>query len=85
MVVGAAFQMSYPEEGKASVQVVNLVSGNVALVLLDKVTTPVDLAKDQIDAVKQQRKNDVANSDFDYALTAIKDAAEIQRNTSLLQ
>jgi len=85
MIVGAAFQMPYPENGKPSVQVVNLVSGDVALVLLDKVTTPVDIAKDQIDTVKKQRKTDVANSDFDFALNAIKDAAEIQRNTSLLQ
>jgi peptidyl-prolyl cis-trans isomerase D len=85
MVAGAAFEMPYPENDKPSVQVVNLISGDVALVLVDKVTTPVDVAKDQIDAVRQQRKNDVANSDFDFALSAIKDAAEIQRNTSLLQ
>ncbi len=85
MVVETAFQMPYPGNGEPSVQVVNLVSGDVALVLLDKVTTPVDLAKDQIDTVKQQRRNDVANSEFDFVLSAIKDAAEIQRNASLLQ
>ena len=85
MVVGAAFQMPYPDSGKPSIQVVNLISGDVALVLLDKVTTPVDIAKDKIDTVRQQRKNDVANSDFGFSVTAIKDAAEIQRNTSLLQ
>lgn len=85
MVVETAFRMPYPGNGEPSVQVVNLISGDVALVLLDKVTTPVDLAKDQIDTVKQQRKNDVANSEFDFALTAIKDAAEIQRNSNLLQ
>ena len=85
MVVGAAFEMPYPDSGKPSIQVVNLISGDVALVLLDKVTTPVDIAKDQIDTVRQQRKNDVANSDFGFSVTAIKDAAEIQRNTSLLQ
>jgi len=85
MIVGAAFQMPYPENGKPSIQVVNLISGDVALVLLDKVTTPVDIAKNKIDAVRQQRKNDVANSDFDFVLSAIKDAAEIQRDTSVLQ
>jgi peptidyl-prolyl cis-trans isomerase D len=85
MVTGAAFQMPYPENDKPSVRVVNMISGDVALVLLDKVTTPVDIAKDQVDTVRQQRKTDVANTDFDFALTAIKDAAEIQRNTSLLQ
>jgi len=85
MVVGAAFQMPYPENNKPSFQVVNLVSGEIALVLLDKVTTPVEIANDQIKAVRQQLENDVANSDFEFALATLKDAAEIQRNTGLLQ
>jgi peptidyl-prolyl cis-trans isomerase D len=85
MVAGAVFEMPYPENDKPSVQVVNLMSGDVAVVLLDKVTTPAEVARDQSDAVRQQRKNDVANSDFDFVLGAIKDAAEIQRNTGLLQ
>ncbi len=85
MVVEAAFQMPYPEQDKPSVQVVNMMSGDVAVVLLDEVITPADIAKEEIDAVKRQRKNDVADSDFDFVLTTIKDAAEIQRNNSLLQ
>jgi peptidyl-prolyl cis-trans isomerase D len=85
MVAGAVFEMPYPVNDKPSVQVVNLMSGDVAVVLLDKVTTPAEVAREQSDAVRQQRKNDVANSDFDFVLGAIKDAAEIQRNTSLLQ
>jgi peptidyl-prolyl cis-trans isomerase D len=85
MVVEAAFQMPYPEQNKPSVQVVNMMSGDVAVVLLDEVITPADIAKEEIDAVKRQRKNDVADSDFDFVLTTIKDATEIQRNKSLLQ
>jgi peptidyl-prolyl cis-trans isomerase D len=85
VVVGAAFQMPYPENDKPSIQVVNMVSGDIALVLLDKVTTPVEIANDKIKAVRQLLENDVANSDFDFALATLKDAAEIQINTSLLQ
>jgi peptidyl-prolyl cis-trans isomerase D len=85
MVVEAAFQMPYPADNTPSVQVVNMMSGDIAVVLLDKVVTSADIAKEQIDAVKQQRKNDVANADFDYVLTTIKDATEVQRNNSLLQ
>jgi len=85
VVVGAAFQMPYPENDKPSIQVVNMVSGDIALVLLDKVTTPVEIANDKIKAVRQLLENDVANSDFDFALATLKDAAEIQRNTGLLQ
>ena len=85
MVGNAVFQMPYPQDGKPSLQVINMASGDVALVLLDKVSVPDGITKDQIDAVKQKRRVDVANSDFDFALTAIKDAAEIQRNSDLLQ
>jgi peptidyl-prolyl cis-trans isomerase D len=85
VVVGAAFQMPYPENEKPSIQVVNLISGDIALVLLDKVTTPVEIASDQIKAIRQQLENDVANSDFEFALATLKDAADIQRNPSLLQ
>lgn len=85
MVVNAAFQMPHPADGVASTQVVNMASGDIALVLLDRVSAPTEITKEQIDAVKQQRRLDVANADFDFALATIKDAAEIQRNTDLLQ
>lgn len=85
MVINAVFRMPYPENDRPSVQVVNLASGDVALVMLDKVTTPTEIANEQVDSIKQQRKTDLASSDFDFALTAIRDAAEIQRNTDLLQ
>lgn len=85
MVAEAAFQMPYPGQNKPSVQVVNMMSGDVAVVLLDKVITPEDIARDDIEDVSQQRKKDVANADFDFVLTTIKDATAIQRNTSLLQ
>ena len=85
MIVSAAFQMPYPEDGKPSIQVVNLASGDIALVLLDKITVPEQITKDQLDAVKQQRRADVANSDFDFVLATLRDNAEIQRNSDLLQ
>ena len=85
MIVEAAFRMPHPNDGMPSTRVVNMVSGDIALVLLDKVTTPSEVTQEQINAVLQQRKNDVAIADFDYVITAVKDAAEIQRNTSLLQ
>ena len=85
MIIEAAFQMPYPQKDKPSVQVVNLSSGDIVVVLLDKVTTPAEIAQDQKNAVKQQRSNDIANTEFEYVITTIKDAAEIERNTDLLQ
>lgn len=84
-IVEAVFRMPHPKDGKPSTRVVNMMSGDIALVLLDKVTTPAEVTPEQINAVLQQRKSDVANTEFDYVITAVKDAAEIQRNTSLLQ
>lgn len=85
MIVDTAFQMPYPQEQKPSVQVANLMSGDIAVVLLDKVTIPGEIAQDQKDAMKKQLRNEVANSEFDYVITTIKDTAEIERNTELLQ
>ena len=85
MIVEATFRMPHPDDDKPSTRVVNMMSGDIALVLLDKVTTPSEVTQEQINTVLQQRKNDVANAEFDYVITAVKDAAEIQRNTSLLQ
>jgi hypothetical protein len=85
MIIETAFKMPYPDEAKPSVQVVNAFSGDVVVVLVDKVTTPAEIADAKISSVRQQRENDLANSEFDFAMTAIKDTAEIQRNTDLLQ
>ena len=85
MIIGAAFQMPYPQEQKPSVQVANLLSGEIAVVLLDKVTTPGEVAQDQKDAIQQQLRNDVANAEFDYVMTTLKDGAEIERNIEVLQ
>ncbi|NNJ98619.1 MAG: hypothetical protein HKP12_15840 [Gammaproteobacteria bacterium] len=85
MIVDTAFQMPYPQEQKPSVQVANLMSGDIAVVLLDKVTIPGEIAQDQKDAMEKQLRDDVANSEFDYVITTIKDTAEIERNTELLQ
>lgn len=84
-VVAAAFQMPYPEEGKPAVRVVELGSGDIAVLILESVTKPEAVDESQIAAVKQQRSNDIANADFDFALAAIKDEADIQRNSDLLQ
>jgi len=60
-------------------------AGDIALVMVDKVKMPAEVAEEQINTVRQQLRSDVANADFDFALATIKDSAEIQRNTSLLQ
>ena len=84
-VVRAVFSMPDPASGVVSVENVNLASGDVALVVLDKVHTPVDIAEDSLNRVKQQRKSDVASAEFGFALTSLQDAAEIERNSAVLQ
>jgi peptidyl-prolyl cis-trans isomerase D len=84
-VIQTIFSMSDPASGGISVENVNLPTGDVAIVVLDKVHKPVDIAEDSLNRVKQQRKSDVASAEFEYALTSLQDAAEIERNSAILQ
>ncbi len=85
MIIDAAFQMPHPQKDRPSVQVVNTLSGDVAVVLLDKVDVPDELDDAQIATVKSQRQSEVADSEFDFVIDTIKGAAEIERNNDLLQ
>ena len=84
-VIQTIFSMSDPASAGISVENVNLPTGDVAVVVLDKVHTPVDIAEDSLNRVKQQRKSNVASAEFEYALTSLQDAAEIERNSAVLQ
>ncbi len=81
----AAFLMPHPQNGQPSVQEVNTQTGDIAVIVLNKVNTPADVTQEQIDAVKQQRRADIATDEFSYALSTIRSAADIEKNTSLLQ
>lgn len=85
MVLDAAFSMSLPEAGKVVANDVAMYSGDVALVILEEVRAPEQITQDQIEQVKSQLKQDVANLEFLAALNSVKDKASLKLNPKAFQ
>ena len=85
MILEAAFNMSEPEEGKVTAIDVSMLSGDVALVIVDEVSTPENIEQAKIDLIKSQLERDVSNREFSSALTALKDKADLHINSKVLQ
>lgn len=80
-----AFAMMPSQENKPSVKEVDLTSGDVALVVLDKVNKPENIQQDKLDMVKSEALRENAIRDFSSALLFIKANASIDRNMSLIK
>jgi peptidyl-prolyl cis-trans isomerase D len=80
-----AFAMMPSQENKPSVKEVDLNSGDVALVVLDKVNKPENIQQDKLDMVKSEALRENAIRDFSSALLFIKANASIDRNMSLIK
>jgi len=79
-----AFDMLPAKDGKKSVREVDLASGDVALVVLNKVNTPENILQSQLDLVKSEAIRESAIRDFSSALLMIKESADIDRNMKLV-
>ncbi|MDH5711959.1 MAG: SurA N-terminal domain-containing protein [Gammaproteobacteria bacterium] len=84
-ILDAAFSMSLPEAGKVVAKDVAMYSGDVALVILEEVRVPDQITQDQIEQVKSQLKQELANREFLIALTSIKDKANLKINSKAFQ
>ena len=79
-----AFDMMPAEEGKVAIKEINLISGDVALIVLNKVNLPENILQSRLDLVKSQALRENALRDFSSALLVIKENANIDRNMSLV-
>jgi peptidyl-prolyl cis-trans isomerase D len=79
-----AFEMMPAEQGKVSVKEVNLISGDVALIVLDKVNLPENILQSRLELVKSEKMRENALRDFSSALLQIKENASIDRNMNLV-
>jgi len=79
-----AFDMMPAQEGGISVKEVDLISGDVALIVLDKVNLPDNILPSQLDLVKSEAVRENAIRDFSSALLVIKENANIDRNMKLV-
>lgn len=80
-----AFDLPQNEQGKPSIKVVDLVSGDVALIVLTKVHLAENVPQNKLDLIKSDALSEAAVSDFSNALLAIKDNADIDKNMSLIE
>ncbi len=81
-----AFEMVAPNQNETpSVKEIDLTSGDVALIVLTAVNAPDNLAQDKLDQVKSGALRDNAIRDFSSVLLAIKESADIDKNTSLIE
>jgi peptidyl-prolyl cis-trans isomerase D len=79
-----AFDITPKQNDAPSVKEIDLISGDVALIVLTKVNTPDSIAQDKLDLVKNDALRENATRDFSSTLLAIKESADINKNTRLL-
>ncbi len=79
-----AFDIPPGQDGKPSVKEVDLISGDVALVVLTKVNAPDNISQDNLNSVKSEVLRENAVRDFSNALLAIKESADIDKNERVL-
>jgi peptidyl-prolyl cis-trans isomerase D len=79
-----AFDMASSKDGKKPVREVDLISGDVALVVLNKISSPENVLQSKLDQVKTEAIREKAIRDFSSALLVIKEGANIDRNMNLI-
>ena len=84
-ILQKAFEMAPNQNETPSVSEIDLTSGDVALIVLTAVNAPDNLAQDKLDQVKSGALRDNAIRDFSSVLLAIKESADIDKNTSLIE
>mgnify|MGYP001823528451 CR=1 FL=1 len=84
-VLRTAFDMTSAEDGKPVIRDIDLMSGDVALVVLNKVNIPESVSKDKMDLVKNALRRENSVRDFSNVLLSIKENADIDRNRRMLE
>ncbi len=85
LVLRNAFDMPIIEDSKPRVKVVDLLSGDVAIVMLTKVNIAEVAAKDKLDLVKREITSDKAVREFTGALDLMINNADIDKNIRILE
>ena len=79
-----AFDLVVSENEKLAVKAVDMSSGDVVLVVLDKVNMVENIAQDKLDLVKNQFLRENAVRAFSNALLSIKESANIDKNSRVI-
>ena len=84
-LINAAFDLPAPVDGKAVVKNVELLNGDIALIVLNKITEPAKPAEDKLAVIRSELRRQVATDEFLSVLDAIKSRADIDINPRLLK
>ena len=79
-----AFDITLGEGTGPTVREVDLITGDVALVVLDKVNVVEDISQDELDLVKNAFLRENAVRAFSNALSSMKENADIEKNTRII-
>ena len=80
-----AFEITANQNESPAVKEVDLISGDVALIVLTKVNAPDNIAQDRLDGVKGDVLRDNASRAFSSTVLVIKESADIDINTRLIE
>jgi peptidyl-prolyl cis-trans isomerase D len=80
-----AFDISPNQDGKPAVKDIDLATGDVALVVLNRVNTPESIAEEKLNSVKNEAVRENAIQEFFNALLYIKNHADIDKNKRILE
>ena len=83
-ILSNAFDLVISDTGNPNARVVDLISGDVVLVVLDKVNPAKDITQDKLDLVKNQYLRENSVRAFSNTLLSIKESADIDKNTSII-
>ncbi len=84
-ILQTAFEITANQNEAPAVKEVDLISGDVALIVLTKVNAPDNISQDRLDLVKRDVLRDNASRAFSSTVLAIKESADIDKNTLLIE
>lgn len=84
-ILRGAFDLELNKDGSSSYKLVNLFSGDLALLMLTKVNTVENIALPKINSVKQDALRDNVIREYSNTLVSIKAKADIERNSRIIE
>lgn len=84
-ILQSAFNMPVNKDATPTYEIVNLMSGDIALLILNSVNTNNDITDDKLEIVKNEVLREYASRDISNLLSSISSKADIEKNTRILE
>ena len=84
-ILNGAFEISPNQDGSPSYKVIDLNTGDVALLILISVIVPDNIAEDKLQLVKNEALRENAIRDYTNTIVSMKDKADIEKNIRIIE